>query len=389
MYKAVTKAIIMLDNWIERNGWSGYDPYDIKGMCLFRPLQKNSYSSFISNALLNRFPTLFRKIFKIRKEIYADAMANFARGYLNLYKKFRYEKYLNKAIFALNWLIENSNRNFKGFCWGLPFDWQTRILIPKNTPCGVTTAMSTHAFLDAYETLKNPRYLEVVKGCCVFLTRYLKVDYVNKDELCFSYTPLDNFHIHNANLWIASAILRANLYIKNKELDHLAVKALNFTIKHQNDDGSWFYWAPPDKLLYQVDNYHTGFILECLNIARRILKDQFKYEENLKKGLDFYIKNLFLKDGTPKFTKDSCYPIDTHSCAQAIITFNELADFESKKDLVEKVTRWTIKHMQSDDGYFYYRIYKYGNCKWIDKTPYIRWQAWMLRALSYVVNRDT
>ena len=160
--------------------------------------------------------------------------------------------------------------------------------------------------------------------------------------------------------------------------------AINFTLSYQNPDGSWYYWAPPDKLLYNIDNYHTGFVLECLNICRRVLKDEFEYEEELRKGLKFYKNNLFLDDGTPKITPQSVYPIDIHSCAQGIITFCELLDFEPHYfSMAEKVAKWTIKHMQDKEGYFYYRIYK---DNYVNKMPYIRWgQAWMLRALSYLV----
>jgi len=103
----------------------------------------------------------------------------------------------------------------------------------------------------------------------------------------------------------------------------------------------------------------------------------------LRKGLEFYADNLFLDDGTPKMLNDRIYPIDIHSCAQAIITFCELADFEPKYlNMAKKVARWTISNMQDNKGYFYYRIYKNGKK---DKTAYIRWgQAWMLRAISYL-----
>ena len=162
----------------------------------------------------------------------------------------------------------------------------------------------------------------------------------------------------------------------------MGIKAINFTVSYQNEDGSWYYWTPPDKLLYNIDNYHTGFVLECLNISRRALKGEFEYESELRKGLEFYANNLFLDDGTPKIRHNSIYPIDIHSCAQAIITFCELADFEPKcLTMAEKVVGWTIENMQDEKGYFYYRIFK----NHVDRTPYIRWgQAWMLRALSYL-----
>jgi rhamnogalacturonyl hydrolase YesR len=387
----IKDAFNKLDSWVMKNGWQGYDPYDIKGTKLFLPLQKNKYATFGSTLLLNRFPMLFRKVFRVKKAINAKAMALFARGYLNCYKKhffkkesFSKEKFLEKAVFCLNWLIENPSKDYTGFCWGYPFDWQSRVFIPKGTPSGVVTSTAAHAFLDAYEIMKDDKYLNIAKSCCDFILNDLNADEVEEDKICFSYTPIDNYHVHNASLFSASTLLRTFTYIKNEEYKDMGLKAINFTVSYQNEDGSWYYWAPPDKLIFNIDNYHTGFVLECLNICRRALKGEFEfeYERELRRGLEFYANNLFLDDGTPKLTNESVYPVDIHSCAQAIITFCELADFEPKYlRLAEKVAEWSIKNMQDEEGFFYYRIYK----NYVDRMPYIRWgQAWMLRGLSYI-----
>jgi len=380
----LAKSLNRLNVWLGKNGWAGYDPYDIKGTKILLYLQRNKYTNFGSGFLLNRHPMFFRKFFRIKKQVNAKAMALFVRAYLNVYKKTRDENYLKKALVCLNWLIENPSRGHSGYCWGYPFDWQSRLFIPEGTPSGVVTSIAAHAFLDAYEVLKEERYLRIAKGCCNFVINDLNIDKVGNDEVCFSYTPIDHFHVHNANLFSASVLLRSYVHFKEDKYKELGVKAMNFTLSHQNDDGSWYYWAPPDKMLYRIDNYHTGFVLECLNVCRRALGGEFKHASELRKGLEFYADNLFLGDGTPKMCHDRVYPVDVHSCAQGIITFCELADFEPKYlNMAEKVARWTISNMQDNEGYFYYRIYK--NWK-TDKTAYIRWgQAWMLRALSYLV----
>ena len=33
--KEVRQSLDLLDRWIEKNGWAGYDPYDIRGTKLF------------------------------------------------------------------------------------------------------------------------------------------------------------------------------------------------------------------------------------------------------------------------------------------------------------------------------------------------------------------
>ena len=237
--------------------------------------------------------------------------------------------------------------------------------------------------MSSHKNVKDKKYLEVARSCCEFILNDLNIDEVDKDKLCFSYTPVDNFHVHNANLFDASVLLRTYPYVKNKEYKETGIKAMNFTVSRQNKDGSWYYWAPPDKLVYNIDNTHTGFVLECLNICRRTFKDDFKYEEELKKGLAFYANNLFFDDWAPKYSYALRYPIDIHSCAQGIITFCELSDFDpTYLPFADKVANWTIKHMQDKEGFFYYKSYGI----YVDKIPYIRWgQAWMLRALGYLI----
>jgi uncharacterized protein YyaL (SSP411 family) len=381
----IKDAFNKLDSWVMKNGWQGYDPYDIKGTKLFLPLQKNKYTSFGSQLFLNRFPMFFRKVFRIKREVNAKAMALFARGYLNCYRKGGDEKYLKKGLACLDWLIENPSRDYSGYCWGYPFDWQSRIFIPKETPSGVVTSITAHAFLDAYEELDDKKYLNLANSCCNFIMNDLNIDKVEDDMICFSYTPLDGFHVHNANLFSSSTLLRTYQCLKNEKYKELGKLAINFTMGHQKEDGSWYYWAPPDKVLEIIDNYHTGFVLECLNTCRRTLGKDFGYLDELKKGLVFYAKNLFFEDRVPKMTHESIYPIDIHSCAQGIITFCEVADFDPKYlKLAKRIAEWTINNMQDDEGYFYYRIYRKG---YVDKMPYIRWgQAWMLRALSYLVH---
>ncbi|MBC7095436.1 hypothetical protein [Thermococcus sp.] len=378
------RALKLLDNWISKNDWAGYDPYDLLGTIPFIVLQKNTVTKFIAMKIAGRFPIILRRVFRIKKTINPKAMGLFARGYLLLYTKTGNSEYLKKALYALEWLIKNPNKGYSGFCWGYPFDWQSRVFIPKYTPSGVVTSVVAHAFIDAYEVLGEKKYLEIAKSTAKFFMNDLNVDHIDDETICFSYTPLDRFHVHNANLWVASVLARLWKYWKEDTLLDFALKAVNYTVSDQNKDGSWYYWGPPDKRLYVIDNYHTGFVLETLNIIRKILGESFTYEQNLRKGLEYYIRNLFLPDGTPKMTPSSVYPIDIHSAAQGIITCSELSELNpSCKKLGEKIALWTIRNMQDpNEGYFYYRIYP----NRIDRTPYIRWgQAWMLRALSYLV----
>ena len=103
------------------------------------------------------------------------------------------------------------------------------------------------------------------------------------------------------------------------------------------------------------------------------------FTESLDKGFLFYINTFFTNNGTPKYYDNSIYPIDIHSSAQLIITLSHLNKSVAYNSLIEKVLNWTIDHMQSDKGFFYYQI----NRHFTSKIPYMRWsQAWMFYAFS-------
>lgn len=391
--KDILESIEKLDGWIEINGWAGYDPYDLLGTNFFiwfqRKFQRIRPMTFLMENFINRFPLQSRKLFNVKPEINAKAMALFARGYLLMYKKTKKNDYIEKAKFCLKWLIDNKNKEYNEYCWGYPFDWQSREFKPRGTPSGIVTSIAAHAFLDAYEIIGEKKYLRVAKSCCDFILNKLNRYEQNKDNLCFSYTPIDNEYVHNINIFCSSVLFRTWKYTRIDIFKEIAFKSLNFTIKYQNKDGSWYYWAPPSKINFHIDNYHTGFILECLEDIKNNLDSEFLYKENLNRGILYYTNELFLNNGIPKMKNDSVFPIDIHSCAQGIITLshfkNSSSDYEK---LLQKTLKWTIKKMQDDKGYFYYRKYKKGLVlsNFIDRTPYIRWsQAWMLRALSCVL----
>jgi len=379
-------SLKLLDGWLDKNNWRGYDPYDLLGtkpylsmLSLRFSYENTKYFTYPFTFLGRNCPRLMRKALRVRPQYNAKALALFARGYLNLYKNFG-ETYLEKALESLKWLMENYSRGYSGYCWGYPFDWMSRIFIPKETPSIVVSCIVANAFLDAYEILGDEEYLNVAKSTCNFLLNDLNIDVINEDMMCFSYTPLDQFHVHNANLFGASLLARVYKHTERDEYGKLAEKSVKFTIFYQNSDGSWYYWAPQDKLPNFIDNYHTGFNLEHLCVIREVLKGKFSYDENLEKGARFYRDRLFVKETIPKYTSKLLYPIDIHNLAQGIITFSRLQELNPQYgEVAEKIAKWAIVNMQDEDGHFYYRVYRHR----IDKTPYIRWgQAWMLYALA-------
>jgi len=107
--------------------------------------------------------------------------------------------------------------------------------------------------------------------------------------------------------------------------------------------------------------------------------NNYSFKNSFEKGLDFYLNNFFLKDGTPKYYHNKTYPIDIHCPAQLLATLSRANKFRENSGLIDSVLSWTIKEMQSPKGYFYYQIKN----RTSSKIPYMRWaQAWMFYSFS-------
>jgi len=131
-----------------------------------------------------------------------------------------------------------------------------------------------------------------------------------------------------------------------------------------------------------IDSSHTGYNLDGL-IAYEEQTGDKSFHQYIERGFDFYIRNFFKEDGSPKYYHNKQYPIDIHCPGQLFVTLFRLHRFGEHEDLAKKVLQWTVSHMQDRKGYFYYQL-KEGISS---KIPYMRWSnAFMFNALSYYVS---
>jgi hypothetical protein len=379
-------ALLALESWISKNGWAGYDPYDIRGQDWFARYfgYQTRFYKKVRGALAvieqNLPPNALRRILRIKKEINAKAMGLMASGYLSLFKTTGQQQYLVKAEDILAWLASNGNQAYPGISWGYPFHWQSGIFTPRGTPSSVVTGVVGDAWLDHYELSESQESQIIARRVAEFflngLNRYKK----RGDQICFSYTPLDNFKVHNANLFAAAFLARLWAITSDECYKDLSLKAVRYTLSEQNDDGSFYYWGSDPRTM--IDHYHTGFILRHLDTIQRATGADF-INQPLKQGYSFYVNELFTGDGVPKYTPDSLYPINIHSCSEAILCLSQLGTDQGGFDRLEAVVSFTIKNMRADEGFYIAELRK----RWWGEqkvtVPYMRWaQAWMFLALA-------
>jgi hypothetical protein len=311
-------------------------------------------------------------------------MALFASAYLRLYRSIGSEEYRIKGINLLEWLLNNRSPEYINNAWGPPYAYSGRDNLPFGTPTTVIVCVAIQALLDGYEILKDDRYLIAAEGACRFLLEAIPRIESSDGSICFSKAPHVNWYIHNSNIYVATMLVKTSRYVNNSNWSEIARRAVNHTIAHQQGNGSWFYWSPPSRVIKWIDNYHTGFILRCLHDLLRE-SDWLELKAPLIKGLEFYLSKMFTKQGIPKYTERSTYPIDIHGCAEAIFCLSQLRDLFPQSEKVSRcVFNYTNTRMRDSSGYFYYRDYSWMRVK----IPYMRWgQAWMMRALvEYMEN---
>jgi rhamnogalacturonyl hydrolase YesR len=275
-------------------------------------------------------------------------------------------------------MLSLKSPGYSGACWGYNFDWQARAFFqPKGTPTVVATTFNTEALLEAYKITKNQIYLDTAISAAQFVLKDLNRTYDDKGNFSFSYSPIDKTQVFNASLLGAKLLSLVYEQTKDEKLLAEARKAVEYAADFQQENGAWTYGNLP---YHQwVDNFHTGYNLECIYTYQKISGDN-SFSKHIDKGLDYYLKTFFTEEGISKYYNNSLFPIDIHAPAQLVVTLSKLEVFKQNKDLVEKVLSWTIDNMQSDKGFFQYQKNKYFN----SNIPYMRWaQAWMFYAFSY------
>lgn len=380
--RAISKiydSFFHLFGWLEKNAYCGYDTFDGLSAKFVRPLTfENRFLLIALQQGVRRFPLNLRPILGVSKGHSSKGMGFLARGFLRMSEATGDHIWSEKAQMCLQWLMDHRLPGYSGACWGNHFDYVSRNgSIPKGVPTVVWTSLIGHAFLDGYDHLQKDEYLQVAVSICTHILCDLRT-LSDREGTCINYTPGPDAWVHNANVLGGSILARTYAHTKNEAYRVLAEKAMMYTAQYQRPNGSWFYGEKSN--LHWIDNFHTGYVLDCFKHYAKSTGDN-SLNEILSKGYGHWKKTFFLSDGTPKYYDTKMLPLDIQCSSQAIDTLIFFSDQDPDAlQLAMKVARWTIANMQDSTGYFYYRCYS----RWlVNKTPTLHWgQATMLCALG-------
>lgn len=386
MSNKIAASFKQLKEFCEQEEFKGYDPYDGLNSSFFQKLPwapKNRFARLVWIQAFKRMPLNLRPVVGIKKEYNPKALGIFLSGYCQLYRMDPKEEYLERIRFFVDKIIASETPGYSGACWGYNFDWESRAFFqPKFTPTVVASSFIANALLDAYDITGEQCLLEKARSTCDFFLKDLNRTEDADGNFAFSYSGNDKAIVFNASLLGSRLLARVYHHTGEVELKIIARKSVAFCCNHQKPDGSWSYGTY--SFHQWIDNFHTGYNLECLTDYRNFTGDR-SFDAVIEKGLEYYLKTFFTSEGISKYYSNKTYPIDIHAPTQLVITLAKLNRFQEHKVLIDKVVNWTIDHMQDPRGYFYYQINKYFH----SRIPYMRWsQSWMFYALAIYLRQE-
>lgn len=327
------------------------------------------------------FPS-FRRLFH-RRTRFPIADAHFAMGFAYLYKATGDERYLEKAVHFLDVLQQTRCPDFKEYCWGYPFDWAWRGgVIKANTPLITTTPYVFEAFLHVHQLQPRREWRDVLESIVRHATTDIKDFKFSEISNTCSYTPDDKGGVVNASAYRSFMLTSAARFFDREDLLKIARGNLNFVLESQNADGSWPYAR--DGVRDFVDHFHTCFVMKALAKIHALTAEP-RVLSALKRGVDYYVKNLFAEDGMPRpFSKAprlTVYACELYDCAECInLCLLLRSHFPRLDKVLETVTDGILKNWVKSDGSFRSRKLKFG---W-DNVPMHRWaQSQMFRSMAF------
>lgn len=339
------------------------------------------YSRIFATQAVMRFPLNLRPLLGVPKTHNPKGLALFIVALLDAATVTGGEHHLDEARRLIERLLAlRSPGAWHGSCWGYQYPWQDLgFFAPAATPNAVVTAFVCEAFLRAYEATRDQELLDTVESACGFFMNDLTVLKNTPEELCLAYMPLPmSMRVMDVSILIASVLARLHSFRPSPERAQMAKRLCQYVVNRQTADGAWFYTDPPEDSPVKIDNYHTGFILDALLRCSRALETQ-AWDENYRRGTDFYAHNLFNPDGAPRWMSHQDFPHDIHGAAQGILTFSEPLNLQRYPGLADRISSWALDHMYAPEGRFYYQQTRF----YTKKVTFMRWcNAWMCRALA-------
>ncbi len=359
--------------------YSGYEPYDILN------------SPYLAAKILRRPPISFaliqsgrrlggirlRRVLRVPPSKNPKALGLVLSALCDLTRSG--DDYRQHAKYLKSELIRLRSPGEEEYCWG--YDWDYMSLrgtrLPAFSPNCIATYFCGQALLEMAEVFDDREAAAMAESAGRFLVTRLQRSVDTSEHLCFSYTPMDRTLIYNNSALAGAYLARLASQRSNPKYLALARRAMNYVRSQQLPNGGWYYGAR--RRQHWIDGFHTSYVVGALQDYRSYAGDH-SFDECIRRGHEYYQSTFFAAGGAPKYFHNRLYPIDIHSCSQAILHYCAFSGEDpAAADNALDVFRWTQKNMTSPDGSYFFQKHR----MWTNQATYVRWgQAWMFRALA-------
>jgi hypothetical protein len=302
----------------------------------------------------------------------------------------RSEEHHARAVHFLEILKETRSPNQDEYCWGYPFDWETRGGTFRGaTPLITTEPYAYEAFSQVYALDGDPQWMRIMQSIAKHAFESYRDLETAPDTASCAYTPApdDPCGVVNASAYRAFLLTKAGTELSEPRYLEVARRNMNFVLSCQNADGSWYYSTDGERDF--VDHFHTCFVMKALAKIEQ-LTGNARCANGIERGVGYYVKNLFDADRLPKpFSKRprlTVYRNELYDCAECINLGVLLQGrFPELDAIVLGVVNDVLARWQKPDGSFRARRLLLG---W-DNVPMHRWaQSQMFRSLSFYLSRE-
>lgn len=368
-------ALDAVEYRLELEDLRGWDPYDALCSPLFRlpGLRSNRALRFGAQQALKRARWNLRPLLRIPTQLNPVSIGLYLQGQALRAQSdpASRSRRRDKAQAAVLRLAATATPGYSGSCWGYPFDWETRHgSAPAGTPTVVATGMVTNGLWSAHQAFGLGKSRGLILSAAEFVLHDLPRIEARDGSFCWTYGPGSRQAVVNATLKGSRLLAQAHRLDARSDLLQTARRSVRFAIGQQLPSGAWPY-SLTDR---RADNFHTGYVLECLRAYRRHSGDH-SADDAIDRGWAYYRNSFFTDDLTPKYYDNHVEPLDATACAQAIITLCEFDDVVA----AARVAEHALRRLGLPDGSFAYRWRRGSTIR----IPFLRWStAWLYCAMS-------
>jgi hypothetical protein len=387
----VQAGVLRFVKWLDGYGETSYDHQSFFASDFGRSAKALYYRRPLLGTLAvapmifcEAFVPSARKLFW-KPQRFPIADAHYAMGFAFLSQALREDQYYRRAVHFLEVLKQTRSRGYQHYCWGYPFDWETkRGTLRAELPFITTVPYVYEAFREVYLIDGKQEWREIMQSIALHGLEDYQDFATSANASSCSYNPGSGGlgGVVNASAYRAFLLTRAAVDFSEEHYQTVADRNLNFVLQSQNADGSWFY-AVDGKGDF-VDHFHTCFVLKALAKIEALTANP-ACTTAIERGVEYYVRNLFDERGLPKpFSRrprTTVYRRELYDYAECINVAVLLEGrFPALDDILARVTN--LSEWQKSDGSFRSRQLLLG---W-DNTPMHRWaQAQLFRSLCFLL----